>query len=102
MKTKGTENGIRIFKITLAVLLFLLLFFSISNVTKSSGSSGRERLETAVRKGALNCYAMEGVYPENIEYLEEHYGLQVDRERYVVHYTVFAENLMPDITVTEK
>lgn len=102
MKAGSTENILRIVKIVLAVLLFLLLFFSISNVTKQSGSSGRERMENAVRKGALNCYAMEGVYPESIEYLEEHYGLQIDRERYVVHYSVFAENMMPEITVTEK
>ena len=35
------------------------------------------------------------------EYLEEHYGIQVDRERYTVAYDVFASNLMPDITVLE-
>ena len=34
-----------------------------------------------------------------IEYLEEHYGIQIDRERYNVFYEGFASNIMPDITV---
>ncbi|MBQ5667230.1 MAG: hypothetical protein IIV40_03545 [Oscillospiraceae bacterium] len=44
----------------------------------------------------------EGIYPPSWNYLEEHYGVQIDHSRYVVSYTVFAENLMPDITVLEK
>ena len=48
-----------------------------------------------------NCYAAEGVYPPTLEYMEEHYGIQIDRQRYTVHYEVFASNIMPDITVLE-
>ena len=33
--------------------------------------------------------------------LLSHYGIQVDEERYTVHYSAIAENLMPDITVLE-
>ena len=47
----------------------------------------------------MACYAAEGVYPPNLDYLKEHYGVQVDDARYVVIYSVFADNLMPDITV---
>ena len=36
-----------------------------------------------------------------LEYLEEHYGIQVDRDRYTVVYDAFASNLMPDVTVME-
>jgi hypothetical protein len=56
-------------------------------------------LEEAVRRGAVACYAAEGMYPPDLAYLETHYGLQVDRERYTVIYEVFASNLMPDVTV---
>ena len=34
--------------------------------------------------------------------MKEHYGIQIDEERYLVRYEIFAENLMPDITVVEK
>jgi hypothetical protein len=48
------------------------------------------------------CYAAEGVYPPDLDYLKEHYGLQINEERYTVFYEIFAENLMPAITVLEK
>lgn len=78
-----------------------LLLVSVGNVSRGSADKGRERLEEAIRRSAVTCYATEGVYPPTLDYLEEHYGLQVDRARYTVHYDVFAENLMPDITVLE-
>ena len=62
---------------------------------------GGRQLEESLRRGCVACYAAEGVYPPTLSYLEEHYGLQIDEERYTVHYSAFAENLMPDITVLE-
>jgi hypothetical protein len=50
----------------------------------------------------VSCYALEGQYPPDIAYLQEQYGLQIDMDRYMVHYEVFAENIMPDITVLER
>lgn len=85
-----------------AVLAVLLFFMSaLSNLQAGRISEGRQQLEDAVRRSAVACYAAEGIYPPNLEYLEEHYGIQVDRERYTVIYEVFASNLMPDITVLE-
>ena len=37
----------------------------------------------------------------SVDYLKEHYGLQIDERRYTIRYMAFAENLMPDITVLE-
>ena len=85
-----------------AVLVVLLVFLSaLNNLSDGQRSEGRQQLEDAVRRGAVACYAAEGIYPPNLEYLEEHYGIQVDRERYTVVYEVFASNLMPDVTVLE-
>jgi len=85
-----------------AVLAVLLIFMSaLSNLQDGRMSEGRQQLEDAVRRGAVACYAAEGIYPPDLEYLEEHYGIQVDRERYTVMYEAFASNLMPDITVLE-
>ena len=85
-----------------AALAVVLAFTSaLANLDEGRQSEGREQLETAVRRGAVACYAAEGAYPPNLEYLEEHYGIQVDRERYTVIYDVIASNLMPDVTVLE-
>ena len=39
------------------------------------------------------------MYPPSVEYLEEHYGIQIDRDKYAVFYEGFASNMVPDITV---
>ena len=60
------------------------------------------RLEDSVRRTAVTCYAAEGFYPPSVDYMEENWGLQYEKDRYVVRYEVFASNLMPQITVLEK
>ena len=41
-------------------------------------------------------------YPPSLDYLADNYGVVVDREHYIVHYDVFASNIMPDIRVVPK
>lgn len=81
----------------------VLVFFSAALDSLDSGrdEENLKQLEEALRRGCVACYAAEGVYPPDLDYLKEHYGIQVDEERYTVHYSVFAENLMPGITVLE-
>ncbi|MBQ8151724.1 MAG: hypothetical protein IJ070_03035 [Firmicutes bacterium] len=55
--------------------------------------------EDTVRKYAIQCYALEGSYPEKIDYLEDNYMLTLNREEYVYHYVFIGANMMPDITV---
>lgn len=59
------------------------------------------QLEEVLRKSCVSCYASEGIYPLDLNYLKEHYGVQIDEEHYIVYYDRFAQNLMPDITVLE-
>lgn len=77
------------------------LTLAVENLSNGSSAEGRDRLEDAVRRATVTCYASEGLYPPTLAYLEEQYGVQVDESRYTVFYEVFAENLMPDITVVE-
>ncbi len=85
-----------------AVLAVLLWFLTaVGNLSRGNRQEGREQLETALRRSAVACYAAEGIYPPTLEYLTEHYGVQIGEE-YIVFYEIFASNLMPDITVLEK
>lgn len=80
-----------------------VLFFAAALNSLDSGRNEEDmrQLEETLRRGCVACYAAEGSYPPNLEYLKDHYGLQVDEAKYTVRYDVFAENLMPDITVLE-
>jgi len=80
----------------LAVALFVS---SALTFTRRSGERGAETLRDAIRRASVQCYAIEGRYPPSVEYLEENYGIKIDRDRYSVFYSGFASNFMPDITV---
>ncbi|MGN8938654.1 hypothetical protein ACTNAU_08465, partial [Bittarella sp. HCP28S3_D9] len=56
----------------------------------------------AVRRAVVQCYAVEGAYPADLQYLEERYGLQINHRRYIVDYNILAPNVAPQITVLEK
>ena len=99
MKKKINFGPILLVPLVVAVLLIFTT--ALSNLQEGQQSEGRQQLEDAVRRSAVACYAAEGIYPPNLEYLEEHYGVQVDRQRYTVVYEIFASNLMPDVTVLE-
>ena len=49
----------------------------------------------------MACYAAEGIYPPDLEYMLKHYGIRINEEEYTVIYQMIASNLMPDITVLE-
>lgn len=59
-------------------------------------------IEQAIERSALQCFTVEGVYPESLDYLTEHYGLRVNTKDYYVVYEVFADNLPPTVRVAKK
>lgn len=76
----------------------------VSGMAWFSGQVSREGTETlknAIRRASIQCYAIEGRYPPDIQYLQENYGVQINDKRYYVFYNGFASNVMPDITVVE-
>lgn len=94
------RKGILAAALALAVLLWF--FMAVGQVASGASEEGRRQLEEALRRGAVACYGAEGRYPPDVAYLEEHYGIRVDEKRYTVFYEVFAENLMPQITVLQR
>jgi len=95
-------NGKAVLFTALALLIVTGFLVALRNLESGHKKEGKEQLEAAIRRSAVACYAAEGIYPPDIDYLVEHYGIQIDSEKYIVMYEVFAENLMPEITVLEK
>lgn len=57
------------------------------------------QLEGALKQACVTCFAVEGRYPANVAYIEEHYGVAVDWDKYIVSFDAFADNVMPTIKV---
>ncbi len=68
----------------------------------SSGNSMADQTDSirdTVMSRALQCYVIEGAYPESLDHLKENYGLAVNTEDYRIIYIPYAENLPPDVKV---
>lgn len=89
----------KFFSVLLITILTYLFNYGIENMQKANENENFEILSDAIKKSAVQCYAIEGVYPPNIEYLEDNYGLIVNHGSYVINYNVFASNIMPEIAV---
>ena len=72
---------------------------SINNAAVKVDESAEKTQYEAIKKAAVQCYALEGFYPPGIDYLIENYGIIVDREKFIIHYEADGENLTPDIAV---
>lgn len=88
--------------IATAVLFVVVLIVLSSGTSSLSGSTDAEGLaatQEAIERATVLCYATEGFYPPGITYLEENYGVQIDRTKYVVRYEALGANVMPTIRV---
>lgn len=71
----------------------------INDAAESSSEKELQMAQESIKRAAVSCYAIEGRYPESYEYIKENYGITVDDSKYIVHYEIFASNIMPEITV---
>jgi len=83
----------------------LLCIFVAVMLTNAMNTSSEEALKTArdsIVRAAVSCYAYEGVYPEDLQYLIDNYNLAIDLGKYNVHFDKISDNLLPNIIVTER
>ena len=91
-----------IVQIALLALIIVLVLAGVRSVKNQSAAEGLGITEKAIHRAVVQCYAIEGAYPPNLEYIEENYGVQIDRDKYFVYYEAYAQNIMPDLIVREK
>lgn len=96
----------KIQKLSLPLLGFILLFIvfikGIASVSETTIDKQKESLTTALNRSITQCYAVEGTYPPSLEYIEDHYGLTYDHDKFFVDYQVYGANMYPTVTVLTK
>ena len=90
---------IKILVFAALIALFLAIFLRVDSY---EGREETQMVQEAVRRAVLTCYAVEGDYPDTIDYLKENYRLSFDEDRFFVTYNPYGENMSPDIYVTER
>lgn len=92
-------------KFIITAMIIVIAFVGIytyNSVEKAGEEQQIKAIEGAVIQSAVQCCSIEGAYPQDLEYLENHYGLIIDQEEYIVVYELIASNILPEVTVLKK
>jgi len=86
--------------LTIGVLALVLLGYPFATrLHANTIEENRIQAENAIQRALNLCYAQEGFYPAQLNYLIEHYGVLIDTEVYFVYYKTFGSNIRPDVAV---
>lgn len=90
----------------LSLAFFLLLFsicsFALQKITTKTEEEECFALQQAIQKSVAHFYAIEGHYPESLDYLKEEYSISYDTDKYFIDYQIWGENIFPEITIIQK
>lgn len=104
MKKKSALKRALAYIIPLALFAAMIVWFLLAMRNTASSTKSRElqALKNTVENSITMCYAVEGTYPESVEYLCANYGLIYDKDKYIVYYDSFASNIRPTVTILER
>jgi hypothetical protein len=90
------------FSVVFLLLAVGLLVFGTGKLTDSNDTHEEEIVTTALDRSITQCYALEGFYPPNLDYLSEHYGFTYNSDHFFIDYRYIASNLRPDVTIIKR
>jgi len=77
------------------------LMFGLYQAQEANRAEAVRMLEETIMRVVVHSYAVNGRFPESLEYIVENYDIFIDTTRFLVHYEVFAANILPDIRIFE-
>ncbi|MFO7637159.1 MAG: hypothetical protein R6W96_07605 [Clostridia bacterium] len=89
----------QILSLVLIAVVAIVFLSSAMGFKDDSREMYAQVIEETVQKYLIQCYASEGSYPPDLEYLAKNYGLILDHDNYIYHYQPFASNILPDVRV---
>lgn len=100
---KAKEKKISIAGRIVVIAIIIGLFIVGSNYFLNSQYLDSEsRISDAIYRDMIHCYSIEGYYPPSVEYMEEHFGLIYDKEKYYIEYSIIGDSIMPTFEITER
>ena len=89
----------KLIPICLTVLTVVGIIWAATKTQEQTAAQALRLTEESIRRAAVQCYALEGIYPVDIQYLMDHYGIRPDLNRFIIHYRFIGDNLLPEIAV---
>ncbi len=94
LSMKGT-----ILMVVLFVAFLLYFNYAFGNVSNDVSNQQTSALVKSINSAVIECYAIEGSYPPSIQYLEEHYGITYDHNKYEILYEPSGSNIRPSVSI---
>ena len=88
--------------VALFAALAVWMVRGVRDAARMSDEEGLRLAREAIDRAVISCYSLEGVYPATFEDLKAKSELDVDEEKYIVIYEIFASNIRPSVTVMER
>ena len=85
--------------VILAIIVCGIVLYAVFHTTEKDIADRESAIQETIQERALQCYVIENAYPESLAYLEENYGLVVNKKDYLIVYQLYAENQPPMIKV---
>lgn len=102
MFKSNISKWVQPFLLIIIIIVALVSVVSMDEFWKNSNDAQPDRIKEAIERACVQCYALEGSYPPDLEYLSEHYGLILNEDKYFYYYEIFASNVMPYVEVYER
>lgn len=100
-RRKNKRNSIVITIIFSAVIIAVFMT-AVRLVSGGNVARQEESLSRALENDITACYAMEGSYPESLDYIRDNYGLTYNENLFYVDYQVVGSNIRPVVTIIRK
>ena len=91
--------------VVFSCLIMFALLYTYSSVEAYENRATQQQAENVrevLKKAAVQCFALEGSYPPDLEYLAENYDIVLDTDKYFYYYEIAGSNLVPNIRVIIK
>ena len=88
--------------VLIAVLAVVILTAAMLKKSPEDLEDRAAAIEDTIMERALQCYVIEGAYPESLQYLQDNSGLAVNSEDYLIVYTPYADNMPPEVRVISR
>ena len=100
-RKKGGIFGIIIPVLFLGAMV-VMLNIGVNHLTESHSEESINAVRNAISRASVQYYTLNGRYPHSVEYLAEQFGLQLDFDRFIIHFEAFGSNIPPQIVVLHR
>ncbi len=88
--------------VLISVLVLGIFYGAVSSMTASATDEQKKNLEATLRRGIMQCYALEGSYPESLSYLLSNYPIYYNKDAFLIDYQIIGQNIYPAVSVIQR